>query len=123
AEELPVLGEGQAPGVVVGAAEEFELGDDRDGLVRARSVSDGGGARPSLTLRALKFQLEPVVPLAELQLLAVHLAVKPAVADAAVNPVVEPVVQVARPGVRVLGAPAGEEDLPQVGLAVAVGVL
>ena len=45
------------------------------------------------------------------------------IADDPPDPVVEPPSQVARAGVGVAGAPAGEQDLAHVGLAVAVGIL
>ena len=62
-------------------------------------------------------------PWRKLMPLAADLAVEAGVADDAVDPVVEAVAQVARPGVGVARAPAGEQDLAHVGLAVAVGVL
>ena len=55
--------------------------------------------------------------------LAADRAPKRRVADDPPDPVIEPPAQVARPGVRVADAPAREEDLAHVGLAVAVGVL
>ena len=68
-------------------------------------------------------QLEAVVPLLEADALAVDGAVEAGVAHTPVDPVVEAVTQVTRPGVGVVGGPAGEQDLPHVGDAVAVGVL
>src|SRR5262249_44872861 len=85
-----------APGVVVGAAEELEF----------RSVG----------LETVKAHLELVVLLADL-------ALESGIADDAPEPVVQAPAQVARPGVRVAGAPAAEEHLAYVGLVVAPGGL
>ena len=60
---------------------------------------------------------------AKAMLLAADLAVEARVADCAVNPVVKTVAQIARAGVRVARAKAGEEHLAHVRLVVAVGVL
>ena len=74
-------------------------------------------------LEAAAVRLEAVHPLAELHLLPVHLAVEARVADRAPDVVVGSVHQARRPGMRVANAPSGAEDLPDVGLVVAVGVL
>ena len=94
--EQTLLAEAESPGVIVGAAEKFEL----------RPVG-----------------LEPEEPGPEPQLLAPDLALKSRVAHDAVHPAIEAPGEVARAGVRVTSAPATEEHLSQVGLAVAVGVL
>ena len=96
AEEEALLADADAPRVVVRAAEELQL-------------------------RAVR--LEPEEPLAEAVPLAADLAAEAGVADDRVDPVIQPVAEVRRAGVGVVRAEAGEEDLPLVGLAVAVGVL
>ena len=93
--EQTLLAEAESPGVVVGAAEKFEL-------------------------RPVGF--EPEEPGPEPQLLAPDLAFESRVADDAIHPAIEAPGEVARAGVRVASAPATEEHLSQVGLAVAVGV-
>src|SRR5262249_41191940 len=85
-----------APRVVAGAAEELEL----------RAVGP-----------------EAVEPLAEPEGLASDGPPEARVADDAVDPVVEAVAQIARAGVRIARAPAGEEHRPGVGPVVAVDVL
>ena len=55
--------------------------------------------------------------------LAADGAVETRVADRLIDPAVEAEPHVARTGVRVAGPPAGEQDLADVGLVVAVGVL
>ena len=74
-------------------------------------------------LEAAAVRLEAVGALRELHRLAVHLAVEAGVADDAPDVVVGAVLQVRRPGVRVARAPAGAQNLPHVGLVVAVRVL
>ena len=96
AEEEAFLGDPHAPRVVVRVPEKLEL----------RAIG-----------------LEPVEPLAELVPLAADRPVEPGVTDDPVEPVIEAIAEVARPGVGVAGAPAGEENLADVGLVVAVGVL
>ena len=96
AKKQTLLAEAQSPGVVVGAAEKFEL----------RPV---GPAAPEAGAKS--------------QRLAPDLAFESRVADDPVDPAIESPGQVAWAGVRVAGAPATEEHLSQVGLAVAVGVL
>ena len=100
----------QSPGVVAGAAEE-----------NSSLVTFNSGNSP-LT-GAARLKTKAVKALAEVHLLTVHFAVEACVANGSVDPVVEAVMKVARPGVRVVRRPTGEEHLPQVGLAVAVGVL
>ena len=96
AEEQTLLAETQSPGVVVGAAEKFELRP-------VGPAAPEAGAKP--------------------QRLAPDLALESRVAHDAIHPAIEAPGEVARAGVRVAGAPATEEHLSQVGLAVAVGVL
>ena len=94
-EEQTLLAETQSPGVVVGAAEEFEL----------RPVG-----------------LEPEKPGPKPQLLAPDRAIESRVADDPIHPAIEAPSEIAWAGVRVAGAPATQQHLSQVGLAVAVGV-
>ena len=96
AEEHPLLAEPEAPGAVVGAPQELEL-------------------------RAIRLEAEEA--LLELQVLAPHCALEARIADDAVHPAVEAPGEVARAGVRVERAPAGEQLPADVGLPVAVGVL
>ena len=106
---MPVFVEREAPRVVRRGAQELQLGDLQ------RTVTGRVGVAG--------FHLEAVVALLEVQPLPVDGAVEPGVPDAAVVPVVEAVPQVARPGVGVVGRPAGHQDLLHIRLAVAVGVL
>ena len=62
-------------------------------------------------------------PHAKAMLLTADLTVEARVADRAVNPVVKTVAQIARTGVGVARAEAGEEYFTHVRLVVAVGVL
>ena len=95
AKEQTLLAETQSPGVVVGAAEKFELRP-------VGPAAPEAGAKP--------------------QRLAPDLTFESRVAHDAIHPAVQAPGEVARAGVRVAGAPATEEHLSQVGLAVAVGV-
>ena len=95
AEENPLLTEADTPGVVVGAPQELEL-------------------------RAVRLKSKEA--LLELQRFAADLTLEARVADHAVDPAVETPGEVARAGVRVVGAPAGEQLGADVGLPVAVGV-
>src|SRR5437660_12508439 len=83
AEQEALLAEAHAPGVVVGAAQELELGP----------------VRP-----------EAEETLLEAVLLAADCAAEARVADHAVDPVVRAPPQVARPRVRVVREPAAEQD-------------
>ena len=96
AEREPILAEADAPRVVAGAAEHLEL----------RAIGP-----------------EAVEGLPESVSLAAYRPTEAGVADDPPDPVVESPSQVARTGVRVADAPAGEQDLAHVGLAVAVGIL
>ena len=93
AEERAVLAEAEAPRVVAGAGQEFEL----------RAVG-----------------LEAEHALLEAELLAADGAAEAGVADHAVDPVVEAVLEIARTGMRVRGAPAAEQDLAFVAMIVAL---
>ncbi|CAA9388778.1 MAG: hypothetical protein AVDCRST_MAG64-1080 [uncultured Phycisphaerae bacterium] len=95
-EQVPLLAEPEAPSVVRQRREELDLGPVR---------------------------LHPPDALGEPRRLAADGPVEPGVPDDAVDPVVRPVPQVARAGVGVVGAPAGEQHPPLVGLVVAVRVL
>ena len=85
-----------APGVIGELMQELELG-----AVRGEAVAAHG----------------------EVLLLARDFAVETAVADRAAEPVVVAVGEAAGLGVRILDAEAGDDDLTDVGLVVAVGVL
>ena len=96
AEDDALLAEAQSPGVVVARLDELQH----------RAVG-----------------LEAKDALSKFQPFAAHRSVKARVADRAPDPVVEAAPQVARPGVRVVHTPAGEEHLPHVRLVIAAGIL
>src|SRR5439155_9929483 len=91
-----LLAEAQAPGVVVGRAEEFHL-------------------------RAVRLEAEEA--LAELVGLPADPEARGVVALHGPDPVIQAVLHVAGAAVRVAHVPGAEEHLAHVGLAVAVGVL
>ena len=95
-EDKPLFAEAESPGVVVGAAEKFELRP-------VRPQAPEAGAKP--------------------QRFAADGALESGISHDAVHPAIEAPGEVTRAGVRVAGAPSTEEHLSQVGLAVAVGVL
>src|SRR6266550_992591 len=85
AEENPFFAETHAPRVVVGVAQELDLG-----TIRPKAVE----------------------PLPKRVPLAADLPLKSRIADHAVNPIVQSIAKVARSGVSIVSVPAGEQHAP-----------